>query len=402
MIANAPRREFACEFFLLDYKRTLQKKQSTILFEEKDMYYKKFKDIEISVLGFGGLRLPVEKGNPDRIDRAEAQKIIDTAIEKGINYFDTAHMYQNGDSERFLGETLKKYPRESYYLASKFHAENKTDIAATFEEQLERCQTEYFDFYLMHGVDEDNMILYMDEKKGYLDYLLQQKEAGRIRYLGFSSHTTPEKLEEFLNWYDGFDMALLQINYVDWNHLDAKGQYEVLTRHNIPVWVMEPMKGGRLSILNEKASKILKEKRPDRSVSSWGFRFLMSLPNVQTVLSGMSEVEQVLDNAKTFAEYDPLDDGELETLWRAKDAYIEDMGVPCSACRYCCPTCPAGLDIPLLIRGYNEMKMSDSNWRVAFLESAKSAAECIQCGACAKMCPQKINVPEIVKKISYE
>lgn len=364
------------------------------------MYYKKFKDKNISVLGFGGLRLPMEKNNPNRIDRAEAQKVIDTAIANGINYFDTAHMYQDGDSERFLGEALKKYPRDSYFLASKFHAENRTDIAATFEEQLKRCQVEYFDFYLMHGVDEDNMSLYMDKEKGYLEYLLQQKKAGRIRSLGFSSHTTPEKLEEFLSWYDGFDMALLQINYVDWTHLDAKRQYEVLTAHNIPIWVMEPMKGGRLAALNESAGNILKEKCPEKSIASWGFRFLMGLLNVQTVLSGMSTVEQVLDNVKTFETYQPLTENELETLWKAKDAYMDDMGIPCSACRYCCPTCPAKLDIPLLIRGYNEKKISGNNWRVAFLDSAKSASECLQCGSCLKMCPQKIDIPEIMRQIS--
>lgn len=244
------------------------------------------------------------------------------------------------------------------------------------------------------------MHLYMDEEKGYLSYLLEQKKAGRIRNLGFSSHTTPEKLEEFLSWYDGFDMALLQINYVDWTHLDAKGQYEVLTRHHIPVWVMEPMKGGRLAVLNESAASILKAKCPDKSIASWGFRFLMGLPNVQTVLSGMSTVEQVLDNAQTFENYDPLAEDELDVLWKAKDVYIGDMGIPCSACRYCCPTCPAQLDIPLLIRGYNEKKMSGNNWRVAFLDSAKNASECLQCGACVKMCPQKIDVPEIMKKIS--
>lgn len=364
------------------------------------MYYKRFKDSNISALGFGGLRLPIEKENPNRIDRAEAQKVIDAAMSCGINYFDTAHMYQNGDSERFLGEALKKYPRDSYYLATKFHAETKQDIAATFEEQLHRCQVDYFDFYLLHGLDEDNVSLYMDKEKNYLGYLLKQKEAGRIRNLGFSAHAAPETLEQILNWYDGFDMALIQINYVDWTHLQAKKQYEVLTAHNIPVWVMEPMKGGRLSVLNEKAAAILKEKCPDKSIASWGFRFLMNWPNVQTVLSGMSTVEQVLDNANTFKEYAPLNENEMEVLWKAKNAFMDDLGIPCSACRYCCLTCPADLDIPLLIRGYNEKKVSGNTWRVAFFDSAKSASNCVQCGACLKMCPQKIDIPQIMRKMS--
>lgn len=184
--------------------------------------------------------------------------------------------------EKYEGEALSKYPRDSYYLATKFYAAANTDIKTVFEEQLKRLRTDY------------------------LGYLLEQKKAGRIRYLGFSSHAAPDTLERFLDWYDGFDMALIQVNYLDWTLLDAKRQYEILVSHEISVWVMEPLKGGRLATLNQRAADILKAAALERSLSSWGFRFLMGLDHVHTVLSGMSTVEQVLDNCTTFENLNPL------------------------------------------------------------------------------------------------
>jgi hypothetical protein len=361
------------------------------------MYYKKFKDIRISALGFGGLRLPTENGNPNRIDRLQGQKMIDMAIERGINYFDTAFTYQNGDSERFFGEALTKYPRENYYLATKFYAGSGSGIEDVFEEQLKRCRTDYFDFYLFHSMDENYISAYMDEKKNYLGYLMEQKKAGRIRNIGFSSHAAPETLEKFLAWNDDFDMALIQLNYLDWTLLNAKRQYEILTAHHIPVWVMEPLKGGRLSTLNQDAAKILYAAAPQRSLSSWGFRFLMGLPNVQTILSGMSAIEQVTDNINTFDHSDPLNKKEQQVLEQAISIFMHDLGVPCSACRYCCPTCPAELDIPLLIKGYNEYNVSGETWRIADLFGAKSPSECLQCNACLTHCPQKIDIPKVMR-----
>lgn len=364
------------------------------------MRYKDFKGSAISTLGLGGLRFPTEKGAPNRIDRKAAQAVVDAAVACGINYFDTAYSYQNGDSERFLGEALSKYPRESYFLATKFYVAYGTDIEAVFEEQLRRCGVDYFDFYLFHCLDEGTITAYTDPERDYLGYLLKQKEAGRIRNIGFSSHALPETLERFLDWYDRFDMALIQLNYLDWTLLNAKRQYELLTEHGIPVWVMEPMKGGRLSVLNENAAAVLKAASPERSIPSWGFRFLQGLPNVQTVLSGMSTAEQVLDNARTFEKFDPLSRDEEAALNTAAEIFIKHLGVPCSGCRYCCDTCPAGLDIPLLIRGYNEKNISGSTWKIGNLSEAKSADECIGCGTCLSRCPQKINVPEIMKKIA--
>lgn len=242
-------------------------------------------------------------------------------------------------------------------------------------------------------MDENFISDYMDKDKDYLGYLLEQKKAGRIHYLGFSSHAAPDTLERFLKWYDGFDMALIQINYLDWTLLEAEKQYEILTDHGIPIWVMEPLKGGSLSVLNGEAAEILKSAVPDRSLSSWAFRFLMGLAHVQMVLSGMSTVDQVLDNVKTFDHPKPLSEPEREALRKASDFFLKEMGVPCSACRYCCPVCPAGLDIPLLIQGYNERRISGETWRLASLDTTAGPEICFQCGACRKHCPQKIDIP---------
>lgn len=365
----------------------------------KVMVYKAFNGNQISCLGMGVMRLPVDQGNPPKFQREQGQKIIDRAMELGINYFDTAHLYQKTDSETFLGEALKKYPRESYYLATKFYGSRKRDIRKTFFEQLERLQTDYVDFYLLHCLEDDTFSLYTDPELDYLGFLRQMRAEGRIRYLGFSTHASCQMLEQFLAYEDGFDMALMQLNYVDWELLDAKGQYEILTRHNIPVWVMEPLKGGRLATLNEEACRILKEAAPDRSIASWGMRYLMGLPNVQTVLSGMGSIEMLEDNTATFHEHKPLDPREQQILEQARKAFIDDLGVPCSGCRYCCDDCPAGLDIPLLIRYYNEKSLGGEAWKIPGLDSAKGAEHCLQCGTCTSHCPQKINIPEIMEKL---
>jgi predicted aldo/keto reductase-like oxidoreductase len=328
--------------------------------------------------------------------------VVDTAISCGINCFDTAHSYQNEDSERFLGEALSKYPRDSYYLSTKFYVEYSDDIEATFEAQLKRCQTDYFDFYMLHCLDENTITAYMDKKHDYLGYLLRQKEKGRIRNIGFSSHAAPETLKRFLDWYDQFDMALIQLNYLDWIMLEARRQYEILVEHGIPVWVMEPMKGGSLSTLNKEAAAVLKAVAPKRSLSSWGFQFLQGLSEVQVVLSGMSTVSQVMENAAIFDACNPLNNQERAALSRAAAIFMETMGVPCTSCRYCCSACPADLDIPLLIKGYNEQKISGSTWKIANLSEAKSPTTCLSCGSCVKRCPQKIDIPQVMKRFSME
>lgn len=363
------------------------------------MFYKDYKGHKISALGLGCMRFPTVEGDPNTIDREKAQKVIDAAIAGGINYFDTAHVYQRGDSERFLGEALKKYPRDSYFLATKFYGSETRDIAATFEEQLARLQTDYVDFYLFHCLDEDTVKFYTDTQKDYIAYLLEQKKAGRIRHLGFSTHAPIPVLKQMLDHYDSFDMALMQLNYVDWTVQNAKEQYEVLHAHGIPVWVMEPLKGGKLAVLNEVAAAVLKEACPERSLASWSFRWLMGLDGVQTVLSGMVDEAVMADNLGTFNEKDPLNEQEQKALSQARDVFLSSMGVPCSACRYCCDGCPAGLNIPKLMGLYNECGITGDAWRFPDLEGEFDPGACLQCGACLGHCPQRIDIPGIMLKL---
>lgn len=238
----------------------------------------------------------------------------------------------------------------------------------------------------------------MDPERDYIGYLLKQKEAGRIRYLGFSSHAAPDGLEKFLQWHPGFDMALIQLNYLDWTMLDGRRQYEILAEHNIPVWVMEPLKGGRLVHLSQEAEDILHAAAPGQSIPSWSFRYLMGLDNVQCVLSGMSSPQEVRANAEVFRESNALSAAERTALERAVNAFRDSFGVPCSSCRYCCPVCPADLDIPALIQGYNELTVGGEPWKLFQLTQIKGPEACLQCGACAKRCPQRINIPAVMKK----
>ena len=366
------------------------------------MYYHTFKGKEISALGMGGLRYPTVCGQPNTIDRGAGQAIVDLAFKNGINYFDTAYTYQNGDSEVFLGEALSRYPRESYFLATKYYEKTGMDIESVFQRQLERMKTDYFDFYLLHCLDATTVKAYTDPQKDYIGFLLKQKAAGKIKNIGFSSHASPDILSRFLDYFDGFDMALIQLNYVDWTLLDAEGQYEVLSDHKIPVWVMEPMKGGRLSELSPKSAPVLMGAAPENTLSSWGFRFLMTLPNVCTVLSGMSSESQLEDNCKTFSTFNPLSEAETRTLMKAKELFISELGVPCSGCRYCCDTCPAHIDIPRVIRSYNELKLSCDRWRIHTSYFIPENTHCLGCGTCLTRCPQKINIPDIMKEFGIQ
>lgn len=363
------------------------------------MQYKRFNDMNISALGLGVMRLPEVEGKPGVIDRMKGRAIIDRAISGGINYFDTAHIYQSGDSERFIGETLSDYPRDSYYLATKFKVTNAKDIKDMFAQQLKRCNTDYFDVYLLHNITAGTFDEYTDPANGYLDFLLEQQKEGRIRYLGFSSHGTPEIIQKTLDWHR-FDMAQIQVNYLDWDLIGASAQYKVLEDNGIPTWIMEPVKGGKLANLNKEASDILKAAAPNQSVASWAFRYLFDLPAVQTILSGMSTIEQLEDNLSTFADPARLTEEEKQILAEAARAFMKEAGVLCSSCRYCVPACPMELDIPLLIKGYNVLNTSGSTWRAEGFDKARGADNCIGCGACAALCPQNINIPDVMQKLA--
>ena len=368
------------------------------------MKYFNFKDKRLSALGLGAMRLPtLEDGSID-VDLTE--KMIDTAIDKGINYFDTAYPYHGGMSEIVVSKILKKYPRDSYYLATKYPGHQVMrdyNPAVIFEEQLKKCQVDYFDFYLLHNVAESSLSVYLNEEYGIIDYFLEQKRQGRIKHLGFSSHASPETLRSFLEIHgDKMEFCLIQLNYLDWSLQRADEKCRILKEYNIPVWVMEPVRGGRLvNKLPQSAKEHLSSLRPDESVASWCFRWLMTLDNMGVILSGMSNMEQLLDNIKTFADDKPLSSEEIEVLYGIADSL--KSSVPCTACRYCVSSCPMGLDIPLLIEIYNDMRYApgvNSGMKIEFMPEDKRPTACICCGTCIKTCPQNIDIPKVMIDLS--
>ena len=281
------------------------------------------------------MRMPKLDPAKQEIDLATGQNLIDRAMEAGVNYFDTAYVYHGGDSEKFAGKALKKYPRESYFLVTKMPVRNvasEADVDRIFKEQLERCQTEYFDFYLLHNLNKDQWPK-VEQYKIY-DYLKEQQKAGKIRRLGFSFHDEPEILETIAAAHE-WDFAQIQLNYFDWDAYRSREQYEVLTKRGIPVVVMEPLRGGTLASLNPEATEIFRKADPNASTASWAFRYVASLPNVMTVLSGMTYAEHLEDNIKTFTDFKPLTDEERKVIADALAAYKKSGAVPCTGCRYC-------------------------------------------------------------------
>lgn len=359
---------------------------------------------ELSLLGFGCMRLPTDENGS--IDEAQVREMTRLAIEGGVNYFDTAWPYHEGESECVMGRVLSEYPRESYCLATKYPGHqilsNGYYPAEIFEKQLEKCGVEYFDFYLLHNVYERSIETYLDPKWGILDYFREQKRLGRIKHLGFSTHAQAAGLEKFLD-VCGEDMEFcqIQLNYLDWTLQGAKEKYELLTSRKIPVWVMEPVRGGRLADLGEENNARLKALRPDESVAAWGFRFLQELPNVKMILSGMSDIGQMKDNLKTFEKPAPLTESEKALIFEIADKMKNS--IPCTGCRYCVDGCPMQLDIPMLLATYNEVRFSpsvNSAMRVEFLPDDKKPSACIACGKCARVCPQNIDIPQQLKSFT--
>ena len=366
------------------------------------MVYKEFQDLKISALGLGGMRLPVIDGNDAQIDEAAAGKMIAYAMEKGINYYDTAWGYHDGNSESVLGKLLSKYPRDSYHLATKFPGydlSNMDKVEAIFEEQLNKCRTEYFDFYLFHNVCEMNIDAYLDERYGIYTYLNKQREAGRIKHLGFSAHGSYEVMKRFLEAY-GKDMEFcqIQLNWLDWEFQDAKAKLELLKEYGIPVWVMEPLRGGCLAALSEEHAAKLKALRPDEDIPAWAFRFLQTLPEVVVVLSGMSDLEQLQENIRTYEEEKPLNGAEMQALYEIAEDMTGKIVLPCTACRYCVSHCPKGLDIPSLLELYNEHSFSGGGFIAPMVLMAvpedKQPSACVGCRSCEAVCPQQIKISE--------
>lgn len=359
------------------------------------MMQRPFQDISLPLLGFGTMRLPLSGA---AIDEAATSAMVRYAYEHGVRYFDTAYPYHGGESERVIGRVLSQFPRDSYYLATKYpgHQISQTyDPAAIFEEQLQKCGVDYFDFYLLHNVYENSLPTYRDARWGIIDYFLAQKRNGRIRHLGFSAHGGVDNLREFLDAYgDVMEFGQLQINYLDWTLQEAEAKYNLMTERNIPVWVMEPVRGGRLASLSEADTQKLKTLRPNESTAAWTFRWLQTLPNVTMILSGMSTMAQVVDNVRTFTTEAPLTQPEADLLLAIAEGMKDS--VPCTACRYCCAECPQGLDIPTLLNLYNQARFSPAinvGMRVEALPETARPSACIACGACSRMCPQNIDIP---------
>lgn len=364
------------------------------------MIYKQFQDLKLSALGMGAMRLPVLDGEDAKIDAAATEQMVDHAMAQGVNYYDTAWGYHNGQSELVLAKALSKYPRESYFLADKFPGydlSNMDKVEEIFEAQLKKCGVEYFDFYLFHNVCEMNIDAYLDEKYGIFDYLMRQKAAGRIRHLGFSVHGSESVLQRFLAAYgDAMEFCQVQLNYLDWSFQNAKAKVELLAKRQIPVWVMEPLRGGQLTKLSAADAARLRALRPEETVTAWAFRFLQSIPNVTMILSGMSSLEQMEENIRIFAEEKPLNEKERETLLDIADQMVKKIVLPCTACHYCVSHCPQGLDIPSLLALYNEHCFTGGGFLAPMALQAvppeKQPSACIGCHSCEAVCPQQIKI----------
>ncbi len=368
------------------------------------MIYRDFQGKKLSALGMGCMRLPICDNDQSKIDVDAVREMVAYAMEKGINYYDTAWGYHDGQSEIVMGKVLADYPRESFYLASKFpgfSTANMEKVEEIFERQLEKCGVEYFDFYMFHNLCENNVDGYLDPKYGILDYLLKQKKNGRIRHLGVSTHGTLDTMRRFLDAYgEHMEFCQIQLNWLDWKLQNAKAKVDMLREYNLPVWVMEPVRGGKLVSLEEEYEKTLKKARPDASVVEWAFRFLQTIPDVGMTLSGMSNFEQLRQNIATYETEKPLNEAEWNMLLGVAQKMTEKDTLPCTACRYCTTNCPMELDIPMIIDLYNEFNYSGGGFVppmvIRSLPEDKRPAACIGCRACESVCPQNIKISEMM------
>ena len=373
------------------------------------MIYREFQEIKLSALGFGAMRLPVIGGDDSKIDEDAALRMVDIAMKEGINYYDTAWGYHSGNSELVMGKALARYPREDFYLATKFPGydpSNWDKVVEIFERQLEKLGVDYFDFYLFHNVCEMNIDAYLnDEKYGIYSYLMKQKENGRIKHLGFSCHGSMDVLKRFLDAY-GKDMEFcqLQLNYLDWTFQGGKEKVALLDEWKIPVWVMEPLRGGKLAHLAPEYENELKSLRPEEAIPAWAFRFLQSIPSVTVILSGMSDEAQLLDNLKTFSADKKLSEAEMSALLGMAEKMLSVGTVPCTACHYCVSHCPQELDIPSLLNLYNEHAYTGGGFIAPMALSAlpedKRPQACLQCRSCEEVCPQQIKISEVLADFS--
>ncbi len=374
------------------------------------MIYSDFQGLKLSMLGFGSMRLPTGSDDGD-VNVRKSKALVDAAFKAGINYFDTAWGYHMGKSETIMGELLKEYPRDSFYLSSKFPGYDISNFGKheeIFEKQLEKCQVDYFDFYFIHNVCELNIDYYLDEDKYHtIAYFLEQKAKGRIKHLGFSSHGTVETLTRFLDRFgDQMEFAMIQLNYLDYTLQRGKEKVELLNSRNLPIWVMEPLRGGTLADMPADQFNNIKDLRENSTPIEWAFKFLQSIPGVTVILSGMSNMKQMEEKIKLFEEKDALDLTEfIAILEFAKDVFSEKM-IPCTGCRYCVSHCPQHLDIPAIVKAYNENVISEGGFLAPFFIQAlpedKRPSACIGCKSCEKVCTQQIKLADIMQAFGKE
>lgn len=369
------------------------------------MLYYDFKGKKISTLGLGCMRFPTV-GEDKSVDLEKTAEIIDFAMRGGINYYDTAWGYHLGASEPIMGQMLAKYPRESFYLTSKFPGydlSNMTKVEEIFESQLKRCRVDYFDFYLFHSVTEENIDEYLNPENNIYNYLIKQKKRGRIKHLGFSTHGTLKTIKRFLDALgENLEFCQLQVNWLDWTFQHAKEKVELVKSYGLPVFVMEPVRGGKLCNIPDTCVERLNAAAPERSLPEWAFRFIQGIDGVAVTLSGMSSIEQLGENIAVFSEKKPLTSAELDALNKSAEEMIASKRLPCTACSYCTSKCPMGLDIPYLMDLFNESTstglMAAAKQDLACLPKEKHPSACIACKACEAVCPQSISISGMMRK----
>lgn len=366
----------------------------------------KFNNTQVSRLGLGTMRLPCKtplkrEANP-LIDYTKGQQLVDIAYKNGVNYFDTAYMYHVGKSEKFIGQALKKYPRDTYFLADKLPiwlCKSPSDMQKIFNKQLERTGIDCFDFYLLHSLDKENFEK-CEQYKAY-DFVREMQAKGLVKNIGFSFHGTVDDLKEIIASHD-WDFAQIQMNYLDWENQDAKTQYRLLTEAKIPIIVMEPVRGGKLANDVPKiAQEQMKNYAPDKSIASWAIRFVASHNNVMTILSGMNSAEQMSDNLNSLTDFVPMTDTELKICKNTADLINKAEIIPCTGCDYCAD-CPKGVKISTVFSVYNSYKNGTATLEQSRSEYNKisvNAEECVACGKCKSHCPQSIDIPKMLSTI---